>query len=251
MGYNYYSGAQGVPYAGQIDIGDVMRRVYAWLTLGLAVGFGVSFVIGQAVANAIATQTPNAIYDLVTSPVVSIIAIVAYLGVGFTFYPLVQRTSIAVGSVLYLVFAAIFGFLISSIWAVYGTGTIFAAFLTTAAMFGAMSIIGYFTKIDLSKMGAILFMALIGLIVASLVNLFLHNAALYWIISYAGVVIFAGLTAWDTQNIRRGAISVSASGDGQAAGKLALIGAFRLFLDFINLFLFLLNILGGGRGGRR
>jgi uncharacterized protein len=249
---NYYSGAQGLPYAqpAELSVGDVMRRVYAWLAVGLAVGFGISFVVGQAIDNAIATQQGNAIADLVLNPITPIVLIVAYLGVGFGFYPIVQRASPTVGAVVYLLFAAIFGLMVSGIWAYYGTGAIFSAFITTGAMFGAMSILGYATKVDLSKFGAILFMALIGLIIASIVNLFLHNSALYWIVSYAGVVIFAGLTAWDTQWIRRNAVAALAQGGGAQAvtvSRLALFGAFRLFLDFINLFLFLLRILGGRR----
>ncbi len=251
MGYDYnnynYPGATGLPYAqpGAISIGDVMRRVYAWLAVGLAVGFGVSYVVGQAIlsGNSVANS-------LVDNPIVPIILIVAYLGVAFGFYPVVRRASPAVGAALYIAFAAIFGLLVAGIWAVYTTQSIFSAFITTAAMFGAMSILGYATKMDLSKLGAILFMALIGLIIASLVNLFLQSSALYWIVSYAGVVIFAGLTAWDTQWIRKSAVAELSRSGGAATvtvSRIALVGAFRLFLDFINLFLFLLRILGGGR----
>ena len=103
-----------------------------------------------------------------------------------------------------------------------------------------MSIYGYFTSNDLSKMGSILFMALIGLIIASVVNLFLHSDTMMWIITYAGVLIFVGLTAWDTQQIKNMAIQM----DSASAGKLATIGALNLYLDFINLFLYLLRIFG-------
>ena len=249
MGYDYYSGAAGVPYAAPISVPDVMRRVYAWLALGLVVGFGVSYFVGQQILAYLNGQN-NPIGNALASPIMSIVLIVAYLGVGFGFFPIVRRTSIAVGAVLYLLFAAIFGVLVSTIWVAYSTTSIFTAFLTTAAMFGAMSVIGYATKMDLSKLGAILIMALIGLIVASVVNIFLQNSAVYWIVTYAGVLIFAGLTAYDTQWIRKAATGAIATGNGQQAltvSRLALLGAFRLFLDFINLFLFLLRILGGRR----
>jgi FtsH-binding integral membrane protein len=153
---------------------------------------------------------------------------------------------VAVGAVLYLVFAAVFGLLISAVWYEYATGTIFRAFITTAAMFGIMSIIGFTTKLDLSRLGAIFLMALIGLIVASIINIFLASSVLYFIISLVGVVIFCGLIAYDTQWIKRNAGGLVTSGDGQAVGKLALVGAFHLFMDFVNLFLFLLELFGMG-----
>jgi hypothetical protein len=117
-------------------------------------------------------------------------------------------------------------------------------------MFGAMSIFGYTTKVDLSRFRNLLFMALIGLIIASVVNLIFFaggNNLLYWLVNYAGVVIFVGLTAYDTQWIKNYAGRVSTSGDADMGQRVALVGAFHLFLDFVNLFLFLLNILGGGR----
>jgi FtsH-binding integral membrane protein len=241
--FNNSYGAQGLPYArpAEISVPDVMRQVYAWLAAGLAVGFGISYIVGHNLTFL------SAIYG---NPVIPIVLMVAWIGAAFGFYPIVQRASPAAGAALYLAFAAIFGLMISAIWIEYGTGTIASAFVTTAAMFGAMSVVGYATKMDLSKLGSILFMALIGLIIASIVNLFLHSSALYWFVSYAGVVIFAGLTAWDTQWIRKSAVAAISAGAGQQSvtvSRVALVGAFRLFLDFINLFLFLLRILGGGR----
>jgi len=239
MGYpfNYNAGAYGRAYPGELNVGDIMRMVYLWLCAGLVVGFGVSYIIGYSRA------------PILHTGVVQLIALVAYLGVAFAFFPIVQRASLTVGAALYLGFTALFGLLVSSIWVYYGSGTITSAFVTTGAMFGIMSILGYTTRLDLSKLGAIFMMAVIGLIVGSLVNFFAHNAALYWLLTFAGIVIFCGLTAYDTQWIRRNAGSVAVSGDGQAAGRVALVGAFRLFMDFVNLFLFLLRLFG--QGGRR
>lgn len=236
--YNYnnpgYAGAFGQSYAGSRSISDIMRLVYLWVAAGLVVCFGVSFFVA-------ATASP-----LLFNPVVSIVALIAYIGLAFTFYPIIRRVSVAVGAVLYLVFAAVFGLLISAVWYEYATGTIFRAFITTAAMFGIMSIIGFTTKLDLSRLGAIFLMALIGLIVASIINIFLASSVLYFIISLVGVVIFCGLIAYDTQWIKRNAGGLVTSGDGQAVGKLALVGAFHLFMDFVNLFLFLLELFGMG-----
>ena len=130
----------------------------------------------------------------------------------------------------------------------YTAGTILSAFLVTGGMFAVMSLIGYTTRIDLSRFRAILFMGVIGIIIASLVNFFLHSEAVYWLVTYAGVVIFAGLTAYDTQWIKRTAATASLSGSAQTQTRVALLGAFKLFLDFVNLFLFVLRILG--RSGR-
>ncbi len=231
-----YAGAFGQPYAGagSQSISDIMRLVYLWVAAGLVVCFGVSFLI--------AATTPQLLFN----PVVSIVALIAYIGLAFAFYPIVRRVSVAVGAVLYLVFAAVFGLLISAVWFEYATGTIFRAFITTAAMFGIMSIIGFTTKLDLSRLGAIFLMALVGLIVASIINIFLASSVLYLVISLVGVVIFCGLIAYDTQWIKRNAGGLVTSGDGQAVGKLALVGAFHLFMDFVNLFLFLLELFGMG-----
>ncbi len=233
--YSRTYNAPGAVPAG-IDFSEIMRRVYLWLAAGLAVAFGVAFIISQT--------NPT----LIANPVVTIVALVAYLVLGFGFYPLLRRVSLSVGALLFLAFTAVFGFLISSIFLVYSLGTIWSAFLATATMFAAMSLIGFFTKIDLSKFGSILFMALIGIILASVVNFFLQSSALYWILTYLIVIVFAGLTAYDTQWIRKNAVSLAGSGTTDAVGRLALIGGFRLFLDFINLFLALLRIFGGNRG---
>lgn len=233
-----YSRPYNVPGAipGGLDFSEIMRRVYLWLAAGLAVTFGVAFIISQT--------TPT----LLSNPVVTIVALVTYLVLGFGFYPLIQRVSLGVGALLYLAFTAVFGVMISSIFLVYSINTIWSAFLATATMFAAMSIIGYFTKLDLSRFGSILFMALIGIILASIVNFFVASSALYWILTYLIVLVFAGLTAYDTQWIRKNAASVAGVGTADVGGRIALIGGFRLFLDFINLFLALLRIFGGSRG---
>lgn len=145
---------------------------------------------------------------------------------------------------LFVLFSALMGCWLAPIFLVYRLGTIVYTLFITAGTFGAMSVYGYFTKTDLSKMGSYLMMALFGLIIACVVNIFWANSTLEWIISIAGVLIFTGLTAWDTQQVRRMA---AANLEPALADKLATMGAMNLYLDFINLFLFLLRILGGNR----
>ena len=144
----------------------------------------------------------------------------------------------------FLLFSALMGASLAPIFIVYKLETIAYTFFISAGTFGAMSVYGYFTKSDLSKFGTYLVMALFGLIIASIVNIFVASNALDWVISIVGVLIFIGLTAWDTQQVKALA---SANLDPHVADRLATIGALNLYLDFINLFLFLLRIFGGNR----
>ncbi len=240
------SGSASLP--SQIDLSDIMRRVYSWVCVGLVVCFGIAYFVGNIVLNYVQTGQNAALAEFFINPFVYIGAIVLYFVVGFTLYPVIQRTSLAVGTLVYLLFTALFGFMISTVLVSYSLPSIATAFVTAAAMFGIMSIIGFTTKVNLAKFGPILFMALIGLIIGSLVNIFFLPAAwLYWGLTYLGVIVFAGLVAYDTQWIARNAATIAEKGDEQAAGKIALIGAFRLFLDFVNLFLYLLRIFGRSR----
>jgi uncharacterized protein len=249
-------GAQAYGYpAGQalydIDIGVVMRQVYVWLTFGLAVGFGTSYVLGRALQNDIATYRAtgqvSGLIMLFLSPVAWIVSLVGWIVIGFGFYPIVQRASVIVSAVLYLIFAAIFGFWTSLLFLEYTGKSIAVAFVATTTMFAVTSVIGYITNADLSRFGPILLMALIGLLIASLVNLFVHNPTLYWVISYAGVVLFTALTAYDTQWIKKRASAAASSGKLDSEERVALMGAFKLFLDFVNLFLFVVRIQGRSR----
>lgn len=239
-----------------LDLGAVMRQVYLWLAFGLLIAFGVSFAVGNSAQAAYAAAISGArsaaaaraalSSSILFNPVVWLVSLIAYFVLAFALQPIIMRARPAIGSLFYLLFTALFGFMISSIFLAYQPGTIAMAFVATAGMFGAMSVVGYTTKMDLSRWGSLLLMALIGLIIASVVNIFLNSTAIYWLISYAGVIIFVGLTAYDTQWIKNNAAMVAASGDGDGAQRLALVGAFHLFLDFMNLFLFILRILGGG-----
>ena len=144
---------------------------------------------------------------------------------------------------LFYIFAIVNGLSLAPIFLIFTGESIASTFFITAATFGAMSLYGYFTKSDLSKFGSILVMALIGLIICSVVNIFMASSTLYWITSFVGVLIFIGLTAWDTQKIKNMALAMPEATD----GRLATIGALNLYLDFINLFLYLLRFMGDRR----
>ena len=168
------------------------------------------------------------------------VLLIAEFGLVFAISGAINRLSSVAATGLFYLFAVINGLMLCTIFLVYSPAAITKTFFITAGTFGAMSIYGYTTSSDLSKIGSYLFMALIGLIIASLVNIFVHSSTLDWIVSIVGVLIFVGLTAWDTQQVKRMAEIAPA----EAAGKLATIGALSLYLDFINLFLYLLRIFG-------
>ena len=155
-----------------------------------------------------------------------------------------NRMSTTTTMLLFFLFSALMGASLASIFYVYSLGVISYTFFITAGVFGAMCVYGYFTKANLAKMGTYLFMALIGLVIAMVVNIFVASSTLDWIISIVGVLLFVGLTAWDTQQMKQIAAANLAP---ELTDKLATMGAMNLYLDFINLFIFLLRIFGGSR----
>jgi FtsH-binding integral membrane protein len=212
-----------------------LQRVFLWMFLGLALTGGVAAAIGSS---------DTLLTDITESPGIIIGVIVLQLGivVGISF--LINRISVALATVLFLVYSATVGITFAFIFELYTTQSIFTTFLITAGMFGALAVWGALTDIDLSKVGSIAFMALIGLILATIVNVFWANSTLYWITTYAGVGIFAALTAYDMQKLNQ----INRQGlTGDAEGRAAIMGALSLYLDFINLFLFLLRIFGQSR----
>jgi len=157
----------------------------------------------------------------------------------------IQRLSYAVATLIFVAFASVMGISLSSLFFMYNISTLFQVFLMTSGTFAAMAAIGAFTSVDLTKMGSILMFALIGLMISSVVNYFFQSPMMHYIIGGAGVVIFAGLTAYDTQRFLRMGYQVQVGSEN--ANKMALMGALSLYLDFINLFLFILRLFGGGR----
>jgi FtsH-binding integral membrane protein len=214
---------------------NFLQRVFLWMFVGLGITGGVAALIGSS---------DTLLTDITQSPGIIIAVIVAQLGIVFGLSFAINRISVGMATFLFLLYSATVGITFAFIFELYTTQSIFTAFLITAGMFGALAVWGAITDIDLSKLGAIAFMALIGLILATIVNIFWANDTLYWITTYAGVGIFAALTAYDMQKltqINREGIS------GDAAGRAAIMGALALYLDFINLFLFLLRIFGQER----
>lgn len=212
-----------------------LQRVFLWMFVGLGITGGVAGVIGanDALLTDI-TQTPGLVLGVV----------IAQLAIVLLLVFLLPRMSVALATVLFLAYSATVGVTFAFLFELYTSQSIFTAFLITAGMFGALAVWGAVTHIDLSKVGSIAFMALIGLILATIVNLFWANETLYWITTYAGVGIFSALTAYDMQKLNQ----ISKQGlSGEAEGRAAIMGALALYLDFINLFLFLLRIFGQQR----
>ena len=212
----------------------LMRKVYTWMTLALLIT-GVT-VYGVA-------SSPTLLMTLMTSRGLLFGLIIAELALVFIITGALQRLSLTTATLLFIVYSVLNGAMLSSVFVVYTMTSIAKVFFITAGTFGAMAFSGYTTKKDLTSLGNILFMALIGLIIATVVNMFLKSSGFDYILSYAGVAIFVGLTAWDSQKIKQMLQTQYDMSEG--AQKLALIGALTLYLDFINLFLYLLRIFGG------
>ena len=157
----------------------------------------------------------------------------------------VQKVSASVATLLFLLYAGINGIVLSGIFLIYTHSALASAFAVTAGMFGTMSLYGFLTKKDLSSFGSLLFMGLIGVIIASVVSMFWHNTMLQVAINYVGVLIFVGLTAYDTQMLKQWAVQTS--GNAALAARMSISGALSLYLDFLNLFLFLVRIMGDRR----
>ncbi len=191
------------------------------------------------------SQSANFWYFLAENPSIIWIALFAQLGLVVWMSAGLMRMSMTMATMLFILYSILMGVTMSSIFMVYTMSSIASVFFITAGMFLTMSILGYVTRLDLTKLGSLLFMALIGLLIASVVNIFLGSEMLYWIVSYAGVIIFTGLAAFDTQKIKQMFIQYGSADE--MGNKIALFGALTLYLDFINLFLFLLRILGDRR----
>lgn len=214
----------------------VLRRVYVWMALGLLVTAGTAaFVSVSPLFQVLAGQ-----------PLLFFVLMFAELGLVMGLSWGIDRISPATAMLLFFVYAALNGVTFSMLFVVYTLGSVAGTFLATGALFGVMSVLGYTTKMDLSKMSSFLFMGLIGLIIAMIVNMFWTNTVLGGIITFAGILLFLGLTFFDTQRIKRMTATVMQQGDENVLARVGILGALSLYLDFINLFLFILRL-----GGRR
>jgi FtsH-binding integral membrane protein len=253
--------------AGRVDAATVdaglrayMMRIYNYMSIGLAItglaALGVyKFAVTSDAAEAVRSASGAAIrvaegqfltsfgYAMFASPlkwlfILAPLAMVMVISFG------IDRLRPATAQMLFWAFSALMGVSLSSIFLVYTHTSIVRVFFITAATFGALSLYGYTTKRDMSGMGSFLFMGLIGIIIASLVNLFLASSMLQFVVSVVGVLVFAGLTAWDTQRLKNDYIYGYASQGGDIAERAAITGALSLYLNFINLFTLLLQLLG-------
>ena len=211
----------------------LMRKVYLWMTMALV-------ITGLC---AWGTATSPSMVQLVYGNRAAIwVLFIAELGLVFYTTARINRLSLTTATTLFILYSALNGVTLSSIFMVYAMTSIAKVFFITAGTFGVMALYGSVTKTDLSRFGNLFLMALFGLIIATLANLFIKSSGFDLILSYVGVVLFVGLTAWDSQQIKR-ALSLQTGMD-ERAQKVALLGALELYLDFINLFLYLLRIFG-------
>ncbi|WP_298434332.1 Bax inhibitor-1/YccA family protein [uncultured Jannaschia sp.] len=225
---------------GTMSVGMLITFAAAWAISGLAVTTDPSAAVAQLNADTYVTQLG---YSLYASPLKWLIMFAPLIFV-FGLSAMINRMSAATAQVAFYGFAAVMGLSISSIFLVFTGTSIISTFLVTSIAFAGLSLYGYTTKKDLSGMGTFLIMGVIGLIAAMVINIFLASSALAFAISAIGVLIFAGLTAYDTQSIKNEYIAHAAHGDQEWLGKSAIMGALRLYLDFINMFMFLLQFLG-------
>jgi FtsH-binding integral membrane protein len=222
-----------------------MIRVYNYMTAGVALTGLVAWLTFSAAVNDVGgslqlTAFGQAVFQ---SPLMWVL-VLAPLGLVFALSFGINRLSAGTALMLFFVYAGLLGLSLASIFMVYTGASITRVFFISAATFGAMSLWGYTTQRDLTGMGSFMFMGLIGIIIASLVNMFLKSSGLDWAISVLGVLIFVGLTAYDTQRIKE---MYSVQDDGTVAGRKAVMGALSLYLDFINLFLMMLRLFGDRR----
>jgi uncharacterized protein len=215
-----------------------MLRVYNYMTAGLAITGVAAYATFQAAFDASGlTPFGNTLYNTPLKWLVIFAPLALVLFLSFR----VHKMSVAAAQGTFWVYAALMGVSLASLGAIYTTGSIAQAFFVSAAAFGALSLYGYTTKRDLTSWGSFLFMGLIGLIIASIVNIFLASSAMSFVISAVGVLVFTGLTAYDTQKIKE---IYYAGDDAAVMGRKAIMGALNLYLDFINLFLSILRLFG-------
>lgn len=224
-------------YTSQAVIKEGMVRVFGWMGIALAITAAAAFGVAQS---------PTLISYLVQNPFALFGLLIAQLGLVIALSGFVHKLSYGAAVALFVLYALLTGITLSSIFIIYTTASIVSTFIVASGMFGAMAIYGAFTESDLTSVGSIGRMVLVGLILALLVNLFLKSPLLDLITAIIGVVLFAGLTAFDVQRIA--AIMATLLAEREMMAKATIVGALTLYLDFINLFLSLLRIMGSGRG---
>ena len=218
----------------------VMRHVYLWMCLGL-------FITGFVAISMVITPLAYVLMYILQNPILFFGLFIAEIGLVWWLSARIGKLSIGVSRFMFIVYAILNGVTLSVIFLAYTGSSIALTFITTASLFGAMAIIGYTTQMDLSKWGSFLLMALLGFIIGSVVNMFLASSGLEWFLTYAGILLFIGLTVYDSQKIKRMVAYAMQAPDGTLVRQVGLLGALNLYLDFVNLFLLLLRVMGGRR----
>lgn len=221
-------------YRSKLAQATLFRNVYIWMTLALII---------TAVTSIFVASSPSLIYAIATNKLLFYGLLIGELALVWILSANINKFSFMTATLMFIAYSVLNGVTLSFIFLIYTTSSIATTFFVTAGTFGAMALYGTFTKKDLSSWGNILFMALIGLIIASIANMFLKSEIFYWVVTYAGVLIFVGLTAYDAQKIKN-MLNEYGNEVNETTQKIALMGALSLYLDFINLFLYLLRIFG-------
>ena len=216
----------------QIKVNAFIRSVYNWMAIGLALTGGIAFFVGNS----------NLVYSVQS---LFIPLIILELGMVWYLSSRIAKIQSSTATALFLIYAALNGLTLSFIFIIYTSQSIASTFFICAATFAASSVYGMVTKKDLTGMGQFMMMGLFGIIIATVVNIFLRSSGLQMIISYVGVIVFVGLTAYDTQKIKNMALSQPGELDDGTVRKGAIMGALTLYLDFINMFIMMLHIFGG------
>jgi FtsH-binding integral membrane protein len=218
-------------------VNNFVRSVYNWMAVGLALTGCVAFYVSN----------DRDILQFIASPMIQIVLFIAIIGLAVSIGGMMNRISAGTATGLFVLYSGLMGVLLAPIFIVYTQASITSTFFICAGTFVACSIYGWTTKRDLTSLGGFMMMGLIGIIIASLVNMFIQSSAMHYLIGYIGVIVFVGLTAYDTQKLKNMAMAQPAGLDGAVVRKGAILGALSLYLDFINLFLMLLRIFGQGR----
>ena len=235
MEKNFYNQVEERAQGSALAFPALMSKVYLWMTLALVVTGMTAYYVASS---------PAILYAIVSNQIAFWGLFIGELVLVFVLSSRIMSLSFVTASLMFVIYSIMNGVFFSFILLAYTEQSIATTFLITAGTFGAMSLLGFITKRDLSTMWRILFMLLIGLIIATVVNIFMKAEGLTLILNYAGVVIFVGLTAYDTQSIKQ---MLQEHGDKEGAEKIALLGSLSLYLDFINLFLYLLRFFGESR----
>lgn len=221
----------------QADDRTYFARVFMWMGVALAITGAVSGVIGHS-QRALYALLNGSSWLFIALLIIELVLVMGLAG-------LVQHMGLFEAATIFIGYAALNGVTISVIFAIYTTKSIYATFFITAGMFGVLALVGYTTSIDLTRWGSYLMMALVGLLIGLVVNIFWLNSTLYWVTTVVGVLLFSALTAYDVQRLKR--YEPAYGSDGATVEKDAIVGALALYLDFVNLFLFLLRLFGRRR----